>query len=86
MKDQFLNLLSKYSENKNFNSECWSEIENSYSSRSRYYHNLEHLENMFSELDKVKPEIADIDTILLSIYYHDIIYKPLKATMNIKVQ
>lgn len=79
IKDKFLNLIRKYSDNKNFNSECWSEIENNYSAKSRYYHNLKHLENIFTELDKVESKIKDLDTLLFAIYYHDIIYIPTKS-------
>lgn len=79
IKEIFLNLIRKYSDNENYNSECWSEIEKNYSSKSRHYHNLEHLENMLTELDKVKSQIQNLDALLFSIYYHDIIYKPTKS-------
>jgi predicted metal-dependent HD superfamily phosphohydrolase len=79
MQEKFLNLIRKYSDNENHNSECWIEIENNYLSKSRHYHNFEHLENMFSELDKVKTQIKDLDTLLFAIYYHDIIYKSTKS-------
>jgi predicted metal-dependent HD superfamily phosphohydrolase len=36
-------------------------------------------DNMFSELDKVKAQIKDLDTLLFAIYYHDIIYKTNKS-------
>ncbi|QED36809.1 hypothetical protein FK178_03375 [Antarcticibacterium arcticum] len=75
IKQKFLNLIRKYSKNEDYNLDCWNELENNYSSRSRYYHNLEHLENMFSELDKVQSEVKNLDCLLFAIYYHDIIYK-----------
>ena len=70
--------MKKYSDNKNYNLECWNEIEKNYSSKSRHYHNLEHLENMFTELNNVESKINDLDTLLFSVYYHDIIYKSTK--------
>jgi len=79
IKENFLTLIRKYSNNENYNSECWDEIEKNYSSKSRYYHNLEHLENMLSELKKVESQIKDLDTLLFSIFYHDIIYKSTKS-------
>jgi predicted metal-dependent HD superfamily phosphohydrolase len=79
IKEKFLNLIRKYSENEDYNLECWNEIENNYSSKSRHYHNLEHLENMLSELNKIQSEIKDLDCLLFAIYYHDIIYKPTKS-------
>ena len=78
MKEKFLNLMKKYSDNENYNLECWNEIEKNYSSKSRYYHNLEHIENMFVELNNVESKINDLDTLLFSVYYHDIIYKSTK--------
>lgn len=78
VKERFLNLMKKYSDNENYNLECWNEIDNNYSSKYRHYHNLEHLENMFIELDKVKSKVENLDTLLFAIYYHDIIYKATK--------
>ena len=78
IKNKFLNLMVKYSDNKKFILNCWSEIEQRYSARSRYYHTLEHIENMLAELAKIESAIGDKDTLLFSIYYHDIIYEPTK--------
>lgn len=86
--DHFFNLIyARYprkrasrcnSDNKKYNLECWNEIEKNYSSKSRHYHNLEHLENMFNELNNIESKINDLDTLLFSVYYHDIIYKSTK--------
>jgi hypothetical protein len=74
-KEIFDNLISKYSDNEILKTDYWTEIEKSYSQKSRKYHNLAHLENMLLELENVKDEILDYDSILFSIFYHDIIYK-----------
>lgn len=79
IKEKFLDLIRKYSDSKAYNLECWNEIEQNYSSKFRYYHTLQHLENMLSELKMVLSEIKNLDTLLFSIYYHDIIYE---ATQN----
>jgi len=71
----FIKLCSKYSENNTLIFEYWKEIEKSYSQKNRHYHNLRHLENMIIELKKVNENIEDIDSVLFSIFYHDIIYK-----------
>jgi predicted metal-dependent HD superfamily phosphohydrolase len=52
----------------------WTEIEKKYSEKSRHYHNLKHLENMFSELELVKDRILHFSNISFAVYYHDIIY------------
>lgn len=75
LKSIFSDLISKYSDNEILKTDYWKEIEQSYSHKSRKYHNLIHLENMIRELEEVKDKISDYDSILFSIFYHDIIYK-----------
>ena len=84
IKDKYLNLIKKYSDDESFNSECWNEIENNYSAKTRYYHNLEHLENMFRELDKVKSNVKDLDTLSFAIYYHDTKQQRTSKCINIQ--
>ncbi|MBC9798565.1 HD domain-containing protein [Sinomicrobium weinanense] len=78
VKETFLNLIKKYSDNEDYNLECWNEIEQNYSSKSRHYHTLEHLHNMLSELNGIKPQIEHLDAFLFSVFYHDVIYRPTK--------
>lgn len=54
----------------------WSEIEGKYSEKGRHYHNLHHLEHLFTELDSVKEKIRDFTAVSLSVFYHDVIYDP----------
>ena len=75
VKTIFISLISKYSDNEILKTDYWKEIEKSYSQKSRKYHNLTHLENIILELEEVKDKISDYDSILFSIFYHDIIYK-----------
>jgi len=56
----------------------WREIILAYSEKSRYYHNLSHLENLFNQADQFKNQIIDFETLQLSIWYHDIIYQCLR--------
>tara|TARA_R110002051_G_scaffold298997_1_gene366056 strand:+ start:5460 stop:6074 length:615 start_codon:yes stop_codon:yes gene_type:complete len=79
LKETFINLISKYSDDEAYNTKCWLEIEKAYSSKSRHYHNLDHLKNMLVELEKVKAAVEDIDSLLFSIFYHDIVYKATKS-------
>ncbi len=78
MEEKFLDLIRKYSENEDYNFECWNEIKISYSSESRHYHNLCHLENMLTELNKIQSEVQDLDSLLFAIFYHDVVYKSTK--------
>lgn len=75
LKNIFLEISQNYSSDKKLIEEFWTEIETQYSKTSRHYHNLEHLENIFSELEEVKSEITDFDLITFSVFYHDVIYK-----------
>lgn len=52
----------------------WSEIEKKYSEKGRHYHNLQHLEDLFAELDTVKDRIRDYTVVSFSVFYHDVIY------------
>ncbi len=79
LKERFLKLISKYSDDVQYNIECWEEIKKSYSSKYRHYHNLLHIENMLLELENVKSQIKNLDTILFAIYYHDLVYKTTKT-------
>ena len=75
----FIELLTSYTNNHNLINELWAEIEKHYSIKERHYHTLQHLENQLDQLAEIRSEIQDWDTILFSLYYHDIIYSPIKS-------
>ena len=75
LKEIFVTLALKYSNDAALSQSLWQEIEKSYSGSKRYYHNLAHLENMYEQLIAVKSEISDWDTVIFSLFYHDIVYK-----------
>ncbi|MET3538676.1 HD domain-containing protein [Chryseobacterium limigenitum] len=74
LKDVFNQLFLQFTQDQNLIENLWKEIEKKYSEKSRHYHNLEHLQNMFSELESVKDKIADFNIISFSVFYHDVIY------------
>lgn len=74
LKNQFEQLCSPFTEDQQLIRDLWKEIETKYSEKGRHYHNLLHLENMFSELETVKMKILDFTAISFSIFYHDVIY------------
>lgn len=76
LKDRFESLCLNFTKDKILIEKFWFEIEKKYSGRSRYYHNLQHLENMFEEIDAVRNQIEKFDNISFSIFYHDVIYDP----------
>ncbi|PHQ30926.1 hypothetical protein CJ305_01485 [Leeuwenhoekiella nanhaiensis] len=75
IKDRFLELLNRYSEDLSYNLKCWDQLFKNYNHRSRHYHNIKHLEDMLLLLPEVEQHIENKDAILFSIFYHDIIYK-----------
>ena len=79
LKKTFIELLTIYTDNKNLVNELWTEIEKNYSEKTRYYHTLQHLESLLSELTAIKSEIQHWEAVLFSLYYHDIIYDARKS-------
>ena len=79
LKETFIGLLRNYADNESLIVELWDEIEENYSSESRYYHTLQHLENLMEQLTAVKEEIQNFDMVLFTLFYHDITYNSLKS-------
>lgn len=79
LKQIFTKLVSIYANDESITTSCWIEIEKNYSSPGRYYHTLFHLEMLLDQLNGCKPMISDWDSVLFSIFYHDIIYNVLKS-------
>ena len=79
LKDTYIHLISQFNDDNHFIEKLWVEIESNYSNKKRYYHNLNHIENLLNELNSVKDKIKDWATILFSLFYHDIIYSATKS-------
>jgi predicted metal-dependent HD superfamily phosphohydrolase len=79
LKETFMALALKYTDNQGLIDKLWKEIEKSYSNENRYYHTLQHLHHLLEQLIDIKTEIKEWDTVLFSLYYHDIIYNSLKS-------
>ncbi|WP_291963793.1 hypothetical protein [Maribacter sp.] len=79
LQEKFNELLTKYTDDKSLINTLWSEIEKNYSGNRRHYHTLQHLDNLLAQLTDVKEEIQNWDTILFTLYYHDIIYNATKS-------
>lgn len=79
LKEIFSKLLINYTTNSSLINELWDEVEKNYSEKKRHYHTLKHLENLFTSLTEVKSEIQNWESILFTLFYHDIIYTALKS-------
>jgi len=79
LKEEFIRLLRTYTASDSIIVSYWQEIEKRYSNKKRHYHTLLHLETLIHQLSGFRQLIEDWDTLLFSIYYHDIIYDVLKS-------
>ena len=78
-KNEWRKLASKYTNNEALIEQLYGEIEEHYSDKNRFYHNLEHIASMLSAVHLFKNKALDYDSVLFAIWYHDIIYYPLKG-------
>lgn len=75
LQPQFYQLLQRYTPDSALIDTLWSEVTTRYSEQQRHYHTLEHLQFLIRELEPVKAHIQDWDTLLFTLYYHDIVYE-----------
>jgi len=78
IKSTYINLIQEYGVELSSSETLWKEIRTNYSQRKRYYHNIEHLEDLLDQLTSVKQEIKKWNVILFTLFYHDIVYKSTK--------
>ena len=71
----FTDLARRYTADEKLVRELWEEIRQAYSGPKRHYHTLTHLAAMVAELQPYQAGIAAWDELLLSLFYHDIVYK-----------
>jgi len=74
LKNRFEKVFLKYTTDKTVIEELWEGLHKHYSESFRAYHNLTHLNELFSYLDMYSSEIEDLTEFILAIFYHDIIY------------
>ncbi|PPK92382.1 putative metal-dependent HD superfamily phosphohydrolase [Nonlabens xylanidelens] len=78
MRDLFYSTLNNYTNDIDYVNDFYSYIINQYNSSSRFYHNIDHLTFMFKELAQSSILPLNRDALILSIFYHDAIYKSTK--------
>jgi predicted metal-dependent HD superfamily phosphohydrolase len=79
IKDEFLRIVPKYTNDPELSDQLWDEIERAYSHKQRYYHNLVHLDHFTVTLNSVKDKFENWDTVVFAVAYHDIVYNVLKS-------
>lgn len=78
LKQIFIQLINGYTNDESVINSFWNEIEKKYSGRRRHYHTLAHLQSLIGQLNEYRQVINDWDTLLCSVFYHDIVYNVLK--------
>jgi len=74
LRKQWKKMVSKYSEVETVIDNTFYQIKNSYNASNRSYHNLDHIQAMLREVKKFKRDLDDYDSILIAIWFHDIVY------------
>lgn len=84
LQDSFTKLLGHIGFPEGTISNHWLELEKAYSKKSRYYHNLTHLEEMMACFETHKSQLQFPDEVLYALFYHDIIYKSTRKDNELK--
>jgi len=79
MKSVYTKLLNQYGLSSQAIKECWTEIEAAYTKANRYYHNMNHLSDLYKQLQQVESEIGNWNVCMFTLFYHDIIYVSTKS-------
>ncbi len=77
-------LLDKIGFEANKINALWTELDKAYSSSSRHYHNLTHLEEMMALFDEYESGLQFPNEVLYSIFYHDYVYKVTRKDNELK--
>ncbi|WP_230658445.1 HD domain-containing protein [Psychrobacter sp. I-STPA10] len=80
LQTHFDQLISRYAPNlsKDRRYAQWQIISEYYNAPHRHYHTLRHVAFLLNEWQKYQSQLIDADMVALAIYYHDIIYEPLR--------
>ena len=80
MQAVWLDLVSGYTSHEGLKAQLWQEILAAYTEKSRHYHNLQHLAQLFSLAQSYRTLLEDPDSLKFAIFYHDLIYKAFSKT------
>ncbi len=74
LKPIFYKLLESYIISEKEIEQLWMQIEKQHTHHERFYHNLSHLEHLYTQLLAVKDHINNWDIVLFALFYHDYYY------------
>ena len=72
-------LLSDINADNNLAAKLWKEVCTNYTSKGRYYHSIEHINQMINSALKFEDKIEDRVNVFFAIIYHDVIYLATKG-------
>lgn len=78
LKHNWNQLFHRYSVDEKLRDTQFELIYKQYSDSSRHYHNLDHISAMLSLTENYSDLIKEKDIVLFAIWFHDIVYNPLK--------
>ncbi len=78
------NLATKYTNDNQLVRALWTEIKRGYTNKKRHYHDLTHMKCMVDHTTKYHNKLLDPDTVLFSIFYHDIVYDATQKDNELK--
>ncbi len=78
IKNSWFSLFKGYNADEKLISVFWQKISAAYSEKGRFYHTLAHISQMLDLSKNYSDRLLDISNIMLSIFYHDIVYSATK--------
>lgn len=81
-KKLFFEIFGEFVKNPKQIEKLYLDVIKKYSSRGRFYHNIEHIYSMCDLWVKYRDKIKEPSLVFLAIVYHDIIYKTYKVSDN----
>jgi predicted metal-dependent HD superfamily phosphohydrolase len=76
LKNSLRNLLLEFSANSDLITETLEFIASRYSEKHRAYHNLSHVNAVLDKAQNLRGKFADLVSVQLAIWFHDLIYDP----------
>ena len=71
-------LCARYTADHQLIGHCWQELEIAYTAKGRHYHNLQHISELLLLAASHSAAIEDPDPLHFAIFYHDVVYSPLR--------
>lgn len=81
LKSNWENLLQPFQVDKNVSKKILMDLCILYTSEDRFYHRLEHIEQILCTIDSLRPICQNLPALQLAAWFHDAIYNP-KAKNN----